>query len=96
MVPLIAKMQKLHKGCSYHAMIQHYCPEGVDSGPEIVGDISLELNETSKIITQNEISSISTRSSEGDVDVSSNEGDIIRHFTPHHRVLFNDTQGNGR
>jgi hypothetical protein len=73
-------------------MIQHYCPEK-DREPEIVGDDSLESNETSKVITQKEVSMTSTRSSEGEVDVSSNEGDIIRHFTPHHRVFSHASRG---
>jgi hypothetical protein len=92
-VPLVVKTQKLHKSCSYYAMIQHYCPE-MDLEPDIVGNDSLESNETSKVITQKEISMTSTKSSEGEVDVSSNEGDIIRHFTPHHRVFSQASRGN--
>jgi len=85
-VPLVGKMQKLHKSCSYHAMIHYYCPEK-DLESQIVGEDSLASNETSKVITQKEISVASTRSSGGDIDVSSNEGDIIRHYTPHHKVF---------
>ena len=91
-VPLVVKMQKLHKSCSYSAMIQHYCPEK-DLEAEIVGNDSLESNETSKVITQKEVSMTSTRSSEGEIGVSSNERDIIRHFTPHHRVFSQASRG---
>ena len=26
---LVVKMQKLHRGCQYHALIKHYCPVSV-------------------------------------------------------------------
>ena len=25
-LPLVEKMQKLHKSCPYHALVKHYCP----------------------------------------------------------------------
>ena len=91
-MPLIRKMMKLHKGCSYHALMEHYCPETMeiakeDSEVQIPGDESLQSNEMSKVITQKEVSMISAVSSQGDSEIVSGEGDIIRHFTPHYRVL---------
>lgn len=91
-MPLIRKMLKLHKGCSYHALMEHYCPEKMEMGQEdfdvqIAGNESLGSNEMSKVITQKEVSMISAASSQGDGEIASGEGDIIRHFTPHHRVL---------
>lgn len=96
MVPLVKKIQKLHNDCSYHAMIHYYCPEGSRPQVEVMGNESIESNETSKIMTQGEVSMTSTKSSEGDVEVSSKEGDIIRHFTPHHRVFSHASSGNCR
>ena len=31
---LVVKMQKLHRGCSFHALINHYCPVSHVSGTE--------------------------------------------------------------
>jgi hypothetical protein len=84
-LPLISKMQKLHKAYSYHALIRRCCSpadmESLDPG----GNTSFET-EVSKELTQKEISTISTSTSNGESQYASSNGDIIQHHTPPHKV----------
>ena len=82
---LIAKMQKRHMQCSYHALMNYYCPAVEVEKPDL--DVSLDSMEESLEITQNEISTISTSTSSDDAPAS-NEQDIIRHHTPQHKVFL--------
>jgi telomerase reverse transcriptase len=85
-LPLITKMQKMHKSCSYDAIIHYYCT----SASEYTYDAELEASfdeekEGSKEITQMELPTVSTITSD-DAEVTSQECDIIRHHTPHNKV----------
>ena len=85
LLPLIVKMQKLHKQCSFHALINHYC-----SSSSVGADTDIEMSfmdhkDRSKELTQKEISMISTKTSD-DVAVNSRDYDIIPHHTPQHQV----------
>jgi len=85
-LPLVTKMHKLHKRCSYDATIHYYC----SSASERTRDTELELSfddekERSKEITQMELPTVSTIVSD-DVQLTSKECDIIRHHTPHNQV----------
>ena len=85
LLQLITKMQKLHKQCSYHALINYYC-SAVEEQPDGHVDLSLGSTEESMELTQKEISTISTEISEVVPHVSK-EQDIIRHHTPQYKVF---------
>ena len=83
---LVSKMQKLHKLCSYHELINYYC----SSTPEFFQE-ELEIplhneKEKSKELTQKEISILSARALDEGVPVTSQDCDIIRHHTPQYKV----------
>jgi len=85
-LPLIRKMQKLHSDCSYHALLNYYC----SSTPENtlnMGEASMESSEESRFISQKEISMISSLTSSAEAAVASRDNDIIRHHTPHFKVI---------
>ena len=85
-LPLVTKMQKLHKRCSYHAIIHYYCASASENTYDAELAVSLnEEKERSKEITQMELPTASTIMSD-DFEVTSKECDIIRHYTPHHKV----------
>jgi hypothetical protein len=84
-LPLIAKMQKLHKECAYHALMEYYCGQSKEETGDLNVDVSFGSEEHSKEFTQKEISVISTAPSNNGKSTSS-EGDIIRHHTPQHKV----------
>jgi len=88
LLPLIAKLQKLHKECSYHALIEYYCGQKDEDSGQIEVDVSFGSEDHSKEYTQKEISIISTKPPDTERPVSTaGEGDIIRHHTPQHKVL---------
>jgi hypothetical protein len=81
-LPLIVKMQKLHRDCSYHALMTYYCSTASTTAR---GEIANEAVETSAFLTQKEISTIPTKpSQEKEVDGNQN---LIRYHTPHHKVF---------
>lgn len=85
-LPLITKMQKMHKRCSYHAIIHYYCTSASENTPDAELEISFdEEKEMNKEITQLELPTVSTIMPD-DVEVTSKECDIIRHHTPHNKV----------
>lgn len=87
-LPLISKMQKLHKQCSYHLLIHYYCSTSTDTA-NADDEISFgDAQERSKELTQKEISVTSARISDDNIAVNSGDCDIIRHYTPQHQVLF--------
>ena len=90
-LPLIAKMQKLHQQCSYHALINYYCSSVQDSAT-LPDDGLFFDRETSKVFSQNEMSTISMRTFDGDTPPTSNDEDIIRHHTPQHKVMLKSYQ----
>jgi hypothetical protein len=85
LAPLISKVQRLHKGCSYHALMHRYCSPAEKESLDLDGYASFE-KEVSKELTQKEISIISTNTSEGDIQLTSTDGNIIQHHTPSHKV----------
>lgn len=88
LLPLIRKMQQLHKKCSYHELIEYYCSQNSEaSSKEMDVDVSFGSEEHSKEFTQKEISIISTNTSGRD-QLPSEQGDIIRHHTPQHKVVL--------
>jgi hypothetical protein len=86
-LPLIRKMQSLHRNCLYHSLIHYYCSPCGDSVVNDGLEMSLEsVRETSKLLTQKEVSNVTMGSSNGEGGVKSKDEDIIRHHTPHHKV----------
>jgi len=87
MLPLIRKMQQLHKKCSYHELIEYYCSQNPETSKEIDVDVSFGSEERSKEFTQQELSIFSTNTS-GREQLPSEQGDIIRHHMPQHKVVL--------
>ena len=85
-LPLIAKMQKFHNECSYHALIEYYCGQSAEETREIDVDVSFGSEDHSKVFTQKHISVLSTGTSDVSPTPSSEEGNIIRYHTPQHKV----------
>jgi hypothetical protein len=85
-LPLITKMQQLHKQCSYHGLINYYCSTVEDGRPDLDDYMSMNSIEESMELTQKEISTISTETSMEGLQPVSRETDIIRHHTPQYKV----------
>ena len=85
--PLIRKMQRLHRQCSYHSLIHYYCSPRLDNACRDGGEMSLESErETSKVFTQKEVSTITSGTSAVGSQETFQDEDTIRHHTPHHKV----------
>lgn len=87
-LPLIRKMQRLHQQCSYHSLVHYYgSPISDDSGKD-GGEMSLESEkDTSKLLTQKEVSIIASGTLVSGSQQTSQDENIIRHHTPHYKVL---------
>ena len=96
-LPLIRKMQRLHQQCSYHALVHYYCSPTLDGLGKDGGEMSLESEkDTSKLLTQKEISVIASGTLVTASQQTSQDENIIRHHTPHHKVLRLDNLTNGK
>jgi hypothetical protein len=97
-LPLISKMQKLHKGCSYDALIKFYCDSrNTEMASAIVDEASMESeSDPSKLWSQKEISMLSTFQPPTEIPPATKDIDIIQHYTPHHQVRHSTFQPNDR
>jgi hypothetical protein len=87
-VPLIQKMQRSHRDCSYHALLHHYCSAETESGMAVDGEVSFGNGSSSNFFTQNELTLTSAGSLTGD-EMQNGDSDLLRHHTCHHQVCPN-------
>jgi hypothetical protein len=97
-LPLISKMQKLQKGCSYDALIKYYCnSRNTEIASEIVEEGSMESDsDPSKLWSQKEISLSSTFQPSTEIPPATKDINIIQHYTPHHQVRHGNCWPNCR
>jgi hypothetical protein len=89
-LPLIVKMQKLHRQCSYYALIHHYCSAGEGSGGNNMLNPLDDEVDRSKELTQGEISAILSGKSIRDIQTTDKDEDMIRHHIPQYKVWTYD------
>lgn len=97
-LPLISKMQKLQKGCSYDALIKYYCNSlNTEIASEVGEEASMESeSDPSKLWSQKDISMLSTFQPPSEIPPATKDINVIQHYTPHHQVHHGDFRSNRR